>query len=270
MQQQDIIDECTKLAKHQTEADFYCQLSKVLDKLGFYQYNYFAVPCSTTTDIDINTHYISSFHKEYTPYYLQQQYGAIDPMMQAALNKCSYAIKWQLAGQKTTISNTANNTKLPYQAQELINRNTYLKKQIDLFNHSVELDIAQGIAIGLHNYLGIIGGIYITFKGTWLDFDKFYTPAKHQQVSLFMHAFHKQIQSKYSANFTQHLLPQLSPRELSILNYLCYGNTGEQIAYKLHITFGTVRTHINHILKKLRAENTTHACVIAIQLGLFE
>jgi DNA-binding NarL/FixJ family response regulator len=51
----------------------------------------------------------------------------------------------------------------------------------------------------------------------------------------------------------------LTQRELSILQELAKGNTDREIASKLIVTEGTIKTHIRHILRKLKAKNRTQA-----------
>lgn len=60
----------------------------------------------------------------------------------------------------------------------------------------------------------------------------------------------------------------LTPRELEVLQLLVDGLTNEQIAEKIIVTTGTVKTHIKSILDKLGAENRTQAAVRALRLEL--
>lgn len=52
---------------------------------------------------------------------------------------------------------------------------------------------------------------------------------------------------------------RLSRRELQVLNLLSAGKANAQIAARLFISEGTVKTHIRHILRKLDAGNRTEA-----------
>ena len=88
---------------------------------------------------------------------------------------------------------------------------------------------------------------------------------RHSKLGFFAQSFHQEIQNKFSDKFINHLMPTLTNRENSVINYLSRGMTNDQVADKLNISFGTVRTHINNILHKLNAHNVTHACAIALQ-----
>ena len=50
-------------------------------------------------------------------------------------------------------------------------------------------------------------------------------------------------------------LANLTPREIDVTNLLCDGFTNKQIGEKLHITEGTVKTHVTKILNKLSLNN---------------
>lgn len=58
---------------------------------------------------------------------------------------------------------------------------------------------------------------------------------------------------------------QVSPREREILKLMSDGLSNKQIAYQLRISTKTVKTHVAHIMKKLKAKNRTEAVVISIK-----
>jgi len=63
-------------------------------------------------------------------------------------------------------------------------------------------------------------------------------------------------------------LTPLSEREREVLVLLAQGSSNREIAEKLVITEGTVKTHVSNILAKLQAENRTQAANIARRHGL--
>lgn len=54
----------------------------------------------------------------------------------------------------------------------------------------------------------------------------------------------------------------LSPKELKILSLVALGFSDKEIAIKLKISYGTVRTHIDKIILKLNARNRSNAILI--------
>jgi two-component system, NarL family, response regulator len=61
---------------------------------------------------------------------------------------------------------------------------------------------------------------------------------------------------------------ELTERELEVLREITRGKTNEEIAMGLNIAPGTVKTHINHLLSKLRVSDRTQAVIVALRRGL--
>lgn len=62
--------------------------------------------------------------------------------------------------------------------------------------------------------------------------------------------------------------PELSERELEVLQLITAGNGTQAISKSLHITERTVNFHINHILSKLGVEDRTQAVILALRRGI--
>jgi DNA-binding NarL/FixJ family response regulator len=62
----------------------------------------------------------------------------------------------------------------------------------------------------------------------------------------------------------------VSTREKEIIKLMSNGLSNKQIAYNLHISTKTVKTHVAHIMKKLKAKNRTEAVVKAIRKGFID
>jgi len=60
----------------------------------------------------------------------------------------------------------------------------------------------------------------------------------------------------------------LTPRELEVLGLLATGLTNQQIAQTLVISKGTVKVHVERIIRKLNVSDRTQAAVRAIEMGL--
>ena len=60
----------------------------------------------------------------------------------------------------------------------------------------------------------------------------------------------------------------LTQRESEVLRQLSYGLTNKEIAQSLHISYETVKEHVQHILRKLGVSDRTQAAVWAVRKGL--
>ncbi|NTW97966.1 MAG: hypothetical protein HGB28_05380, partial [Oscillochloris sp.] len=71
-----------------------------------------------------------------------------------------------------------------------------------------------------------------------------------------------------SALSPQPLVEPLTERERDVLRLIAEGATNQDIAERLVVSVGTVKTHLNHILGKLNARNRTEAVARARLIGL--
>jgi DNA-binding NarL/FixJ family response regulator len=70
------------------------------------------------------------------------------------------------------------------------------------------------------------------------------------------------------ANHKPLIMEPLTGREQEILQEMAYGLRNDQIAQKLFITEGTVKSHVHRILQKLGCEDRTQVVVLALRNGL--
>jgi two-component system NarL family response regulator len=62
--------------------------------------------------------------------------------------------------------------------------------------------------------------------------------------------------------------PDLSSREIEVLELLTRGLSNKQIAYELDIAEDTAKNHVKSILRKLDAHDRTQAATEAIHRGI--
>jgi DNA-binding CsgD family transcriptional regulator len=67
-----------------------------------------------------------------------------------------------------------------------------------------------------------------------------------------------------------HGRPELSERELQVLQYMALGRSNKEIGQVLYISENTMKGHVKSILKKLDAIGRTEAIAIANRCGLIQ
>jgi DNA-binding NarL/FixJ family response regulator len=60
----------------------------------------------------------------------------------------------------------------------------------------------------------------------------------------------------------------LTQRESEVLRHLATGLTNKQIADALHVSYETVKEHVQHVLRKIGVTDRTQAAVWAVRKGL--
>ncbi|MFC2123097.1 response regulator [Bacteroidota bacterium] len=65
----------------------------------------------------------------------------------------------------------------------------------------------------------------------------------------------------------ENLMTPLSPRETEIIKHIAEGTSNKRIAYALGIGEQTIKNHITSIMRKLNANDRTHAVVLAMRQG---
>ncbi|MBD2248362.1 response regulator transcription factor [Nostoc sp. FACHB-888] len=84
-----------------------------------------------------------------------------------------------------------------------------------------------------------------------------------------VHKGHKHIPPRVGAKLLERMAsPELSDRELEVLQLITTGKSTQAISKALYITERTVSFHINHILSKLGVEDRTQAVIVALRRGI--
>lgn len=79
----------------------------------------------------------------------------------------------------------------------------------------------------------------------------------------------KYIQPEIAAILSENLFQEeLTPTETRILSEIVEGKANKEIAYELHVSENTVKTHVKNVFAKLGVSDRTTAATLAIKRGL--
>ena len=147
-----------------------------------------------------------------------------------------------------------------------------LSTKIVIFNaQAMEDSVREAFAAGTDSYCTrmiakekLAEAIYLTHKGgNWLDSAIAKILIQNfqiQQLVVTPSLKIKRVSRQYS----------LSSREVEILQMIAIGDRNNQIADKLFLSVGTVRSHVHRILTKLDCQNRAQAATKAIVEGLID
>lgn len=86
-----------------------------------------------------------------------------------------------------------------------------------------------------------------------------------------VHAGQKLVPPEIAKELANHATDDpLSVREIEVLRLIAAGNSNKQIADRLLIGEGTVKTHVSNVLSKLGANDRAHAVTIGLKRGIIE
>jgi two-component system NarL family response regulator len=123
-----------------------------------------------------------------------------------------------------------------------------------LTSNDREADIRRAIKAGIHGYL-LLGG-------PLSELIECVTALVHGERYLCRSVAQRAADSLTRASLTQ--------REIEVLKLVAGGESNKEIARRLRIEVGTVKSHMSAILGKLNATSRTQAAAIAVNRGLVE
>ncbi len=86
-----------------------------------------------------------------------------------------------------------------------------------------------------------------------------------------VHSGKRRVPPEVAAGIAEHVADDaLTEREVEVLRRVAAGKSNKLIAAELHISEGTVKTHMRSILPKLDASDRTHAVTIALKRGILD
>lgn len=84
-----------------------------------------------------------------------------------------------------------------------------------------------------------------------------------------VHAGHRTVSPDVAAALADHSMDELlTDREMEVLQLIASGHANKEIAARLSISEEAVKSRVKNVLAKLRANDRTHAAMIAVKRGI--
>ena len=118
--------------------------------------------------------------------------------------------------------------------------------------------VAQEVSMFIVAAIAVAGLSYVWFTG-WKRGKQLYASFVDEEIVNLRQKPEKPVDTSF---------PQLTSRELQVLNFIAKGFANKQIAIELGISENTVKGHISNILSKLHLADRTQAAAFAWREGI--
>lgn len=182
--------------------------------------------------------YNVSYPEQWLSEYVKHQYATVDPVLLAHMRSFSTQI-WS-----DTFSETSG------------------KREKQFIDHAKSFGLENGVTTGSMDARRGCGSFF-SFAGRSSPNDVRYTGIL-EYLSGHLH----RALVKSATSVAMNRVNGLSPRELSVLNWMKMGKTNWEISQILGVTERTVRFHVESIFNKLDVTSRTQAVALAMENGL--
>ncbi|MBL4827907.1 MAG: autoinducer binding domain-containing protein [Spongiibacteraceae bacterium] len=249
----DLIKKCDKLKDLSTIKQYTEQGVSFVTELGFSAFAYTAMPAlkvpkpkSEFPNTSPPT-LIGNYHPDWIVHFNNKQYYVDDYI---------YSNIHQLERKAHICSLNSLKGKL-----------THTQKKIYHEARRINLGYDRHLSIPISSLIGVNSLFTCSFLGNENDFNKL-CKRNIPFLEFYASSYSKSILEKFKKNLLGVRVPQLSIREQDVLAFCANGLNQAQIGDKMGINTSTVKTHIKNSRVKLQAENTIHACSMAVNLGI--
>lgn len=230
------IDELYSLLNAKSEAELSHTADKLARQLGFANYLY---GVQVTTPAAKPARYINSnYPYAWMERYAQENYAAIDPVLQHCLNTTLPAV-WQEA--------------------------TFSEAAPQMWEEAASYGIKYGISVPIHDPSGL-NGIFSLARDRSLPLKE--VPAIMGEAQLLSNFLHVGMTRVVIPTAIPESRIDLTERERECLQWAAAGKTAWEIGQILGIAERTAVFHLNNCVQKLGAQNKTQAVAKAALLGL--
>jgi DNA-binding CsgD family transcriptional regulator len=162
----------------------------------------------------------------------------------------------------------------PFSWAEVQDRRNLTKEQSRVVDESKTFGLRYGATLPTVGPNGRMSALSVAARVSGPEFEKLFAARRQELEELLRMASGKLELPGVTANVLaaraekQRPKFRLTPHENASLTHAARGLTRQQIADEMDISINTVKEHLETVLNKLKAKNTTHAVSIAMQAGV--
>lgn len=140
-------------------------------------------------------------------------------------------------------------------------------RQIQVMNEAHDFQLTRGLAVPIHGYQREFGIVSVSSDESEREFKKLVDAHIHIIHLSALH-FHSAIQTKLPSPIAAGAKPSLTAREIEVLQWISRGKTSWEASVILKISERTVKSHLEHAMRKLNVYKRSHAVAKAMSLGM--
>lgn len=140
-------------------------------------------------------------------------------------------------------------------------------RQVQVMKEAYDFRLTQGLAVPIHGYQGEFGILSVSCQESEREFRKLIDAHTHIIHLAALH-FHSALQAKLPSPVMAGEKPSLTAREIEVLQWIAHGKSSWDTSVILRISERTVKSHLEHAMRKLNVYNRTHAVTKALNMGM--
>lgn len=141
------------------------------------------------------------------------------------------------------------------------------ERQTQVMNEAHDFHLTRGLAIPIHGYQREFGILSVSCRESEREFRKLLAAHTHI-VHLAALYFHSALQTKLPPPNGADAKPSLTAREIEVLQWISRGKSSWEASVILKISERTVKSHLEHAMRKLNVYKRSHAVAKAMSLGM--
>jgi len=240
-----LVEQSNKLEKLQSDNGLVQILHELLSPVGFHSFLESIIPIFSNENHLCLPAPLTNFNSDWMDHYIKEDYVQHD-----------YALKSLLLNPDT-----------PYLWQPEKEMKSLKGREKAVRSECLDAGLVNGISVPTDVALGMKGISTLEFDGDQSEMLYQYQLHGKSIITIFQLVHELRLNSCID-DYQNTAMPILTPKEIEVLQWMAAGLTYDQVGDKLKVGTSTIRKHASSLIKKLGANNMTHAVAVAVKWKL--